>query len=88
MPAFHCDSGGGGNKDEGSQSNSADDYFSASDDATNQSQTKEGMPSTPPDPQIVLTYSRVQGELHLMLAVTEFMLPMMVILVYPIKVPT
>ncbi len=60
FPAFSCDSGGGGKKDEGSQRNSAVDYFSASDDVTDESQTKEGMPLTPLDPQNV-TYSRVQG---------------------------
>ncbi len=42
----------------GSQRNSAD-YFSASDDVTDESQSTEEMPSTP-DPQNV-TYSRVQG---------------------------
>jgi len=41
FPGLECDSGGGGKKDE---RNSADDYFSASDDVTNESQ-KEGMGS-------------------------------------------
>ncbi len=40
MPAFHCDSGGGGKKDEEFKRIS-DDYFNASDDAT---PTKEGTP--------------------------------------------